>query len=94
MPLLSRARELGATVLRMTGKGASRAKREADVRRMRAQIAKQQREIGRLIYPLIEDGTISLESPEARAAVERIRDLSAQIERRAGRFKDEESGAA
>ena len=84
MAVLGRLKGFAATAGGLAARGGRRARREADVKRMQAQIVKEQREIGRLVYPLLEDGRISVESPGVHVAVERIRDLSARIEERSG----------
>lgn len=72
MNVRERARPLIGTARRFIGDGIRRGRREAQIRRLEWQVDRQKAALGKVVYPLLQDGQVQTEVPEVRQLMTRI----------------------
>jgi hypothetical protein len=77
--LLNSAQRFASRAAHETRRQAERAMLELDIRRLEGRIEKEEAAIGRLLYPLLADGTLKVDVPGIESHIEEIRRTSVEV---------------
>jgi hypothetical protein len=80
MSISQRAQSAATRTASIAAQTARRARREWELRRIHKHIEENEALIGRLLYPMLAEGHMQIESPEVSEAVARIRLLGAELD--------------
>jgi hypothetical protein len=79
MSFFKRAKEVSADLAGATRRQAQRGKLELDARRIEGKIDSEKEQLGRDLYPLLEEGKLQLDLPEVREHMEAIAALKVEL---------------